>query len=263
MDGMPLYEYARQGKALPKPIEARSCTIHNLELLSFKKGGEHSWKGAKEEMSAEEKETMLRLERLVSSNVAEPSTAAPDGIEVEAISASAGLDSGNEKQQTNQDPSVPLSTAESPVKDNQDELSASADADTPAVKQKQEQEQESPPAFEIRMTVSSGTYVRSLIHDIGAALGSAAHVVELVRTRQGMYALDPAAARTVEGEDSKEPLRVTVPWSVFEEGIKGLQAKKSKGGKGQKQDSAKETTGDEVDADAVPAWEEAIVKAIG
>lgn len=47
-----------------------------------------------------------------------------------------------------------------------------------------------PPIFEISMTVSSGTYVRSIIHDIGVALGSAAHVVKLTRTRQGNFALN-------------------------------------------------------------------------
>ena len=46
-----------------------------------------------------------------------------------------------------------------------------------------------PPTFTVRMTVSSGTYVRSIVHDIGLALGSAAHVVKLTRTRQGQFVL--------------------------------------------------------------------------
>ncbi|GAA6048158.1 hypothetical protein JCM3770_003689 [Rhodotorula araucariae] len=54
-----------------------------------------------------------------------------------------------------------------------------------------------PPIFEIRMTVSSGTYVRSIVHDLGLALGTAAHVVKLTRTRQGEFVLDPPAATTV------------------------------------------------------------------
>lgn len=41
------------------------------------------------------------------------------------------------------------------------------------------------------MVVSSGTYVRSIIHDLGLALGSAAHVVKLTRTRQGAFVLNP------------------------------------------------------------------------
>ena len=227
MDGMPLYEYARQGKALPKPIEARSCTIHSLELLSFKKGGEHSWQGAKEEMSAEDKETMLCLERLVAGNVEQSSTAATDTEVGETADKTA------ETGQTNPDETV------------------------------KKEEEGLPPAFEIRMTVSSGTYVRSLVHDIGTALGSAAHVVELVRTRQGMYALDPAAAHTVEGEDSTEPLHATVPWSVLYEGIKNMRAKKPKqGSKGQKQEATEDASELTEEEDSVTAWEQAIVAAI-
>lgn len=41
------------------------------------------------------------------------------------------------------------------------------------------------------MTVSSGTYVRSIINDIAIALGSSAFVVKLTRTRQGEFTLNP------------------------------------------------------------------------
>ncbi|EPS44726.1 hypothetical protein H072_1263 [Dactylellina haptotyla CBS 200.50] len=46
-----------------------------------------------------------------------------------------------------------------------------------------------PPVVHLRMTVSRGTYVRSIVHDIGHALGSAATLVALTRSRQGDYAL--------------------------------------------------------------------------
>ncbi|TQS35982.1 hypothetical protein Golomagni_03581 [Golovinomyces magnicellulatus] len=45
----------------------------------------------------------------------------------------------------------------------------------------------SPPAVRLRMTVSSGFYVRSLCHDLGIAVGSVALMAELKRTRQGEY----------------------------------------------------------------------------
>lgn len=81
MDGKPLYEYARQNIPLPKPIEARDCTIYNLELVSFKDGDEHSWTGAKEELSSEEKANMERLERLLrNAPKAEGDTAAPEAV---------------------------------------------------------------------------------------------------------------------------------------------------------------------------------------
>ncbi|CAG8520419.1 16182_t:CDS:2 [Funneliformis caledonium] len=49
--------------------------------------------------------------------------------------------------------------------------------------------QASYPIFKIRVECGSGTYIRSLIHDIGKELGSAAHVVELKRLQQGNFIL--------------------------------------------------------------------------
>jgi len=48
-----------------------------------------------------------------------------------------------------------------------------------------------PTAFVLRMKVSGGTYVRSIVHDLGHAVGSAAHVVTLTRSRQGRFTLEP------------------------------------------------------------------------
>ena len=42
------------------------------------------------------------------------------------------------------------------------------------------------PHFTLRVHCSSGTYIRSLVHDIGMKAGSVAHVRELCRTRQGL-----------------------------------------------------------------------------
>jgi tRNA pseudouridine55 synthase len=47
-----------------------------------------------------------------------------------------------------------------------------------------------PPTFELEMTVSSGTYVRSVVHDLGISVKSAAHVVVLTRLQQGRFVLD-------------------------------------------------------------------------
>jgi tRNA pseudouridine55 synthase len=47
-----------------------------------------------------------------------------------------------------------------------------------------------PPAAKIRMTVTSGFYVRSLCHDLGEKLGCGAMMAELSRTRQGQFVLD-------------------------------------------------------------------------
>ena len=47
--------------------------------------------------------------------------------------------------------------------------------------------------FEFRVACSSGTYVRVLVADVGAALGCGAHLTRLVRTRIGPFSLSDAA----------------------------------------------------------------------
>ncbi len=46
----------------------------------------------------------------------------------------------------------------------------------------------------IRVVCSKGTYIRALARDIGAALGSGAHLTALRRTRVGSYTLDAAVS---------------------------------------------------------------------
>ncbi|EMR10364.1 tRNA pseudouridine(55) synthase [Pneumocystis murina B123] len=58
------------------------------------------------------------------------------------------------------------------------------------------------PAVKFRIVASSGTYIRSLIHDLAIFLDSAAHIVELVRCRQGKYILNEN----------------TIDWSKFQNG---------------------------------------------
>jgi tRNA pseudouridine55 synthase len=49
-----------------------------------------------------------------------------------------------------------------------------------------------PPAFDFRVIVSSGTYVRVLVADLGSALGCGAHLMRLVRTDVGPFSLREA-----------------------------------------------------------------------
>ena len=69
--------------------------------------------------------------------------------------------------------------------------------------------------FTIKTTVSKGTYIRSLIRDIGEKLGIPCTMKELRRTRQGDFTLDEA--KTLEDlENSKiEPIPI-------EKALKGI-----------------------------------------
>jgi tRNA pseudouridine55 synthase len=50
------------------------------------------------------------------------------------------------------------------------------------------------PEFEFVLCCSKGTYVRTLVHDLGESLGCGAHLAKLVRHRQGTFALEQAVS---------------------------------------------------------------------
>jgi tRNA pseudouridine55 synthase len=51
-----------------------------------------------------------------------------------------------------------------------------------------------PPSLVLELTCSSGTYVRSLAHDLGQALGSGAYLAALVRLSSGRFRLEEAVS---------------------------------------------------------------------
>jgi tRNA pseudouridine55 synthase len=169
MDGMSLYEYARKGIPLPRPIEKRQVTVHSLELVEWK-GGDHPYRWPKKAFTDEQKRALAQ-----SFSCVDPSAAAPVADE--------SSESVNRA-------------------DREDTMS-----------------DEVPTAFVLRMRVSGGTYVRSIVHDLAHALGSAGHVVTLTRSRQKDYVLEP----TEEGD------RRCVPWEVFETALKDAGEKDADG----------------------------------
>lgn len=150
MDGRPLYEYARNGIPLPRPIEKRKVTVHELDLVEWK-GSDHAFRWPEKKFTKEEQEAMEKALNSINDAVSikdEPETEAPSDCV--------------------------------------------------------------PTAFVLRMKVSGGTYVRSIVHDLGHTLGSAGHVVTLTRARQGRFALEP----------SEEGDRLCIPWEIFRDAVK-------------------------------------------
>lgn len=68
MDGKALYEYARTNTPLPRPIEARKVTVHELELVNFIPATEHAYEPPKEAMDWK---YVQKLERLVEESTGE------------------------------------------------------------------------------------------------------------------------------------------------------------------------------------------------
>lgn len=216
MDGKPLYEYARESKPLPRPIPARKCQV-SIELIDFTPAsvtpgdGGHDYHWPEKRLTSEEKETFRKLTQIVHNAQTGP---------VEAAEASGNKDQVEEEKSKVVEPLVP-------------------DLDAPEYPEISPKTGLRPPTFTVRMTVSSGTYVRSIVNDIGLALGCGAHVVKLTRTRQGEFSLhgDEEALSTMsvsapaEGEEtsvnsvnenSREapgPSGGSIPWAVWERAL--------------------------------------------
>jgi len=194
MDGKRLFEYAREGLPLPRPIEPRDVTVHELRLVAWHAPGSHAYEPPTAQVPAEDEALLGQVRQLAGSD---------DG----------GTDTFKEGEAPAPAPAPVAAT------DNHDAR---------------------PAAFTLAMTVSSGTYVRSIVHDLGTACGSAAHVVRLRRTRQGDFSVGtPDAPGNC------------LPWSVFEQGLEELEAAKRG-----------DRSGDSRDERGLRAWERAVLEYI-
>jgi tRNA pseudouridine55 synthase len=294
MNGKPLYEYAREGKEIPRKIERRPVEVLELEMVEWMEGGTHSheaptdeagyaevnlankmWKqegvvpgegkdrGAlrrddgkekhrssppsSEDVEVKKEESTRTQQEEISMNDAEASPKSKRGAQEtgsvmntklvkaeeeekaieetlisevdivktesllpkeedikrnksqEDLEALANLENKKRKLSEGQDDLVlerPLSKSRKSVASSQDAImSGGLPPPSPSLQPLIEGSQappsssKGPPAARLRMTVTSGFYVRSLCHDLGAAVGSAALMAELERTRQGEFEL--------------------------------------------------------------------------
>ncbi|KAL8675017.1 MAG: hypothetical protein Q9168_000612 [Polycauliona sp. 1 TL-2023] len=199
MDGKRLYEYAREGKEIPREIQERPVTTESLELCEWLSGGSHPFEWPKEEADEEEKlvaEKVLRLDAAVESVENEPvdanitkGTKRRREIEDED-DTEIGITLASKRQEM-----PPASPGSMPTQENQGPDHVAVPATTtqiPAGSQPSSGDLAStgqPPAAKLSMTVTSGFYVRSLCHDLGQAVGSQGIMSELVRTRQADFQL--------------------------------------------------------------------------
>ena len=201
MQGKRLYEYAREGKEIPREIQERPVKVEELEIVEWLDGGKHASSLPKEEAEVEAKELaekVLKLDGAVSTSEK------AIGKDVSGVKRKRGVDDMNDIQTTHKrptradeevDPQTLMSGAiqspdEKPTYPAESVDLATADADSHESSQQTPlPPDKGPPAIKLRMTVTSGFYVRSLSHDLGEAVGSLACMSELVRTRQGDFEL--------------------------------------------------------------------------
>ena len=202
--GKRLYEYAREGREVPKEIEERPVEVKEIEIVEWKEGGSHNYQFPKEEAEVEAKHVADDILNLG-----------------EAVTISKNTSEGNsigEAASTGKKRKLPLDAAESVVPKERAKLGHNAGSQclmsgglqnpdhSPSQISTRSKECSppslgSPPAVKLRMTVTSGFYVRSLSHDLGQVVGSLACMCELVRTKQGDFEL---GRNVLEYEDLEE-----------------------------------------------------------
>lgn len=198
IQGKRLYEYAREGTEVPTEIVERPVEVQSLEIVEWLEGGDHPYKWP---VLKAEKEGKLVAEKVLHLKDAQAKTRtgslSPDGG-----NKGTSLDTTTNKR--------PLDEEDDLVYGKRPELKrAKGDSDllmsgalqtsdgdackvmeaTASNSSESPSSAKGPPAVKLRMTVTSGFYVRSLCHDLGKAVGSLGMMSGLVRTRQGHFEL--------------------------------------------------------------------------
>lgn len=203
--GQNMYEYAREGKHIPE-LEKREMFVTDLELVEWMEGGTHDFHWPDAEIENYRKEAFVKVLRF--DEIGDVQIVA--GCDVEPpVEEKLGKrkrqktdDVGKEKRQTNDTVAIEHGATNSTVGETNGETQPETESNLkprtrcPA------------PAARIRMTVSSGFYVRSLCHDLGVAVGSLASMSTLVRTRQACFDL---GVNTIAYEDFEQDESVWGP----------------------------------------------------
>ncbi|KAF2137505.1 uncharacterized protein K452DRAFT_353498 [Aplosporella prunicola CBS 121167] len=198
VNGKHMYEYAREGLDIPE-IKDRPVEVSELELLEWIEPGTHEWRYPTEEVAQEEK---AAADKLLQASLTEPAKDAQKDAPAEAEAESAELKRKRDGEDNADDSAADLVKDDPAAKKSKTETGSQAvmtgalptDTETTTTTTTSDapttaEDGASAPAARIRMTVSSGFYVRSLCHDLGAAVNSLGVMTALDRTRQGDFSL--------------------------------------------------------------------------
>ncbi|KAK5167426.1 pseudouridine synthase pus4 [Saxophila tyrrhenica] len=189
VQGKRLYEYAREGKEVPVEIQERPVEVKSLEMVEWMEGGSHEYRWPEEEAEPEAKgvaEKVLHLES--------------DG---QGAKRKREEEVGNgDTESSKRTKASPESTT--PPTNESKPTSSLEQALAPPTLPQAPQEPCPAPACRLRMSVTSGFYVRSLCHDLGAAVDSMGLMSTLVRSRQGEFSLGENVLEYVDLEKGEE-----------------------------------------------------------
>jgi len=196
MEGKRLYEYAREGKEVPKEIEKRPVEVKELEIVEWLDGGNHHYACLREEAEEGAKAFAEKLREAVAASENEEGVSRMNGAKRKRSTEDdehGPVLSKNPTLKEDVDPislmSGGLQSPSQPVPDLPGPIISPAGNDQLPSVQTSPSLDRGPPAVKLRMTVTSGFYVRSLSHELGEAVGSLACMSELVRTRQEKFEL--------------------------------------------------------------------------
>jgi tRNA pseudouridine55 synthase len=199
VNGKKMYEYAREGKELPIEIKERPVKVLEMEITEWMDSGEHEFRWPEKEAEGVEKEIAEKMLKIAGGG--ENATHGTSAAEESAVA-------GQKRTREEQDDAGPSTADSEPAAKRtkaEDDASAAEPSAQPPTDSTPTTTTPRPrcpaPACRIRMTVTSGFYVRSLCHDLGAAVDSLATMAALVRTRQGDFAL---GENVLEYEDLKK-----------------------------------------------------------
>lgn len=202
IEGKRLYEYAREGKEIPREIRERPMEVKELEIVEWLDASDHAYKWPSDEAGHDVKmvaQEMFHLKETSSNPATTPDsqnkseTPLPSSEKRKRIVDEDDdlVKSRTPSKRKEEDPSVNMSGAlqisdeEAPTKTEDHELSLANTEQT----SNSPPPKPGPPAVKLRMTVTSGFYVRSFCYDLGKKVGSLAFMCDLVRTRQGDFTL--------------------------------------------------------------------------
>ncbi|MCJ1247752.1 hypothetical protein MMC30_004967 [Trapelia coarctata] len=258
IQGKRLYEYAREGKELPVEIQERPVTVEKLEIMEWLEPGSHEHRWPAEEAGQEEKEVAEKVLHIGDRNVeADPSENKTHDAQASETAKRKRLEIDDEdglvydtqpaSKRREPDPEIVMSggllATETSENSQTDDLSTSSatmkstSADLPSATSEPASlsssppsvpppTAENPPAVKLRMTVTSGFYVRSLCHDLSKAVGSLGIMSELVRTRQGDFELGKNVMDYAELEKGEEVWGPKVE-GMLEEWVKRVEGEGS------------------------------------